>query len=223
MKRERAYPALCLGFGALVLLAGAFFTLSAFNVLRPLGTPPGPIPLGPGGVYYLGFTGTALIGWAAGLIAAARNPEAARIVGPLSALVLALMAAFRMFAWLWGDYHSSLGELPRYEALVFLPLAIAFLWLRPSPADSARSPLWRRWLATAAIAALVALDLWLPVSEMAGRRDEARLRSDVAELAARIGDRLPPLGLQDLRGDPLSLADFRGHPTLVTFERSVDW
>ena len=58
---------------------------------------------------------------------------------------------------------------------------------------------------------------------MAGRRDEARLRSDVAELAARIGDRLPPLGLQDLRGDPLSLADFRGHPTLVTFERSVDW
>jgi hypothetical protein len=80
-----------------------------------------------------------------------------------------------------------------------------------------------RWLATAGIVALLALDVLLPYTPLGRRGPEARQRADVAGVAVRVGAPVPDLALRTLDGEPLSLADFRGHPLLVTFERSVDW
>ena len=49
---------------------------------------------------------------------------------------LVLMSVVRMTAWLIGDYYVWLGSLPRLEVALFLLIALAFLWLRPS-ADQA--------------------------------------------------------------------------------------
>ena len=80
-----------------------------------------------------------------------------------------------------------------------------------------------RWLATAVIAALFVSNLLLPQTPIGRRGTEAALRSDVAGAFAASGERLPDFELPDLDGERVRLADFRGHPTLVTFERSVDW
>ena len=80
-----------------------------------------------------------------------------------------------------------------------------------------------RWLATAAIVALIALDVVLPRTPLGRRGPEMRQRADVAGVTVRVGEPAPDLALRTLEGAPLSLAQFRGHPLLVTFERSVDW
>ena len=103
---------------------------------RPHSVP--AIPTGPVGHYFAAFTGCALIGWGGGLIGAARQPSSGLTVGTFTALALVLNALYRMLAWLVGDYHIWLGSLPRVEAAIFLILALAFVWLRPSAA-AARS------------------------------------------------------------------------------------
>jgi cytochrome oxidase Cu insertion factor (SCO1/SenC/PrrC family) len=80
-----------------------------------------------------------------------------------------------------------------------------------------------RWLATAAIAGLLLLDLALPSLDIGRRGSEAALRSDVPHALGRVGERLPDFSLPDLDGTPVRLSDLRGHPVLLTFERSVDW
>ncbi len=80
-----------------------------------------------------------------------------------------------------------------------------------------------RWLATLGIVALLVLDLSLGALPFSRRGTEAFARSDAPGARGAIGERLPALELVDLDGDPVRLADLRGHPTLVTFERSVDW
>jgi hypothetical protein len=94
------------------------------------------IPTGPIGHYFVAFTGCALIGWAGGLIGAARDPWSSRSVGTMTAFVLALMAVIRMVAWLVGDYSAWLGDLPRQEAAILLLIALALVWLRPTVAES---------------------------------------------------------------------------------------
>ena len=49
---------------------------------------------------------------------------------------LVLCAVMRIAAWVVGDYYTSLGELPRIEAAVFLGVALALVWLRPAPAEA---------------------------------------------------------------------------------------
>jgi len=80
-----------------------------------------------------------------------------------------------------------------------------------------------RWLATAAIVALLALDLFIPGSVMGRRGNEAAARDEVPGAARWLGRSLPDLDLLDLEGRPLALSDFRGHRVLLAFERSVDW
>ena len=80
-----------------------------------------------------------------------------------------------------------------------------------------------RWLATLVIAGLFALNVMLPDTDIGRRGNEARARSDVMGAVGLVGERLPELSFQDLRGETVSLADLHGHPTLLIFERSVDW
>jgi hypothetical protein len=52
-------------------------------------------------------------------------------VGTATAFALVLMALYRILGWLMGDY-AYLGDVLRGEAVFFLVLALAFVWLRPT-------------------------------------------------------------------------------------------
>jgi cytochrome oxidase Cu insertion factor (SCO1/SenC/PrrC family) len=80
-----------------------------------------------------------------------------------------------------------------------------------------------RWLATALILLLLALDAALPYTQIGRRGNDAQARADVHGAVARVGESLPDLELADLDGTPVRLSDFRGRRVLITFERSVDW
>jgi len=110
-------------------LVGSFFAFQRPNSV-PL------VPTGPVGHYFIAFAGCALLGWAGGLLGAARNPAASRTVATMTAFVLALMAVIRMLAWLIGDYAAWLGDLPRTEATAFLLVALVLVWVRPTVAET---------------------------------------------------------------------------------------
>ena len=81
-----------------------------------------------------------------------------------------------------------------------------------------------RWLATIGIVLLLGIDLLLPRTGIGRRGTEAVARADVPAAVAEVGRPLPDFTLYDLDDRaPLRTADLRGHPTLITFERSVDW
>ncbi len=80
-----------------------------------------------------------------------------------------------------------------------------------------------RWLATAAIVALLALDLFLPSTSLGRRGTEAAARADIDGAVGAIGETLPDIALPSLEGDLVRLSDLRGHRVLLIFERSVDW
>jgi len=130
MSRLVAYRALCGVAGALFVASGLVGFAGFFSAQAPGGQVAGPIPLGVGGLYFLAFTGCALVGWGGALIGAARQPRTHRTVGTATAFALVLMAVYRIAAWLVGDY-AFLGDVLRVEAAVFLVLALAFVWLRP--------------------------------------------------------------------------------------------
>jgi hypothetical protein len=126
-----------LGYRIVCGLMGAAFTLfglgsfvAFFRYHAPDGAPPAPFEIGPHGMYFVAFTGCALVAWGGALLGAARRPEGSRTLGTASAFALSLMALYRMIAWIVGDY-AALGELLRGEAAVFLLLALALVWLRP--------------------------------------------------------------------------------------------
>ena len=79
-----------------------------------------------------------------------------------------------------------------------------------------------RWLASAVIVALMALDLFVPQTSLGRRGTETVVRAD-QESQLALGTALPALDLVDLDGAEIDLATLRGHRVLLTFERSVDW
>jgi hypothetical protein len=136
MNRLRLYRLLMGTLGVAILVFGMSLVAAFFLYQRPNSIP--AIPTGPVGHYFVAFAGCALMGWAGGLIGAARDPLSSRSVGTMTALVLALMAVIRMLAWFVGDYWVWLGDLPRTEASVFLLISLALVWLRPTVAESLR-------------------------------------------------------------------------------------
>ena len=80
-----------------------------------------------------------------------------------------------------------------------------------------------RWLSTLGIAALLALAIFVPNTDLGQRGAEAVVRADVEDAVGALGERLPDFELVSLEGKPIKVSDFRGHPLLITFERSVDW
>ncbi len=136
MNRLRLYRLLMGTLGVAILIFGMGLVVYFFLYQRPNSVP--AIPTGPVGHYFVAFAGCALIGWAGGLIGAARAPLSSRSVGTVTAFVLALMAVVRMIAWFVGDYWVWLGDLPRTEAGAFLLVSLALVWLRPTVAESER-------------------------------------------------------------------------------------
>ena len=80
-----------------------------------------------------------------------------------------------------------------------------------------------RWLATFALAALLALDVLLPRIPFARRGNEREVRAHVPAASEWVGRKLPDFAFEDLDGRPAQTVDLRGHPLLLVFERSVDW
>jgi hypothetical protein len=126
-----AYRLLAGILGALFIAGGLMLFAAFFGYQQPGAA--AAIPTGPVGHYFVAFTGCAMVGWGGGLLGAARHPASGRTVGTVTALALVMMGVYRMLVWLVGDYYIWLGELPRAEALLFLALALAFVWLRPAP------------------------------------------------------------------------------------------
>jgi hypothetical protein len=138
MKRLRLYRFLVGTLAIAMALFGLALVADFFLYQRPNSVP--AIPTGPVGHYFVAFTGCALLGWAGGLMGAARDPLSSRSVGTATAFVMALMAVIRMVAWVIGDYTVWLGNLPRTEAGVLLLLALALVWLRPTVAETSGLP-----------------------------------------------------------------------------------
>jgi hypothetical protein len=120
--------------GVAVLVFGIGLVAAFILYQRPNSVP--AIPTGPVGHYFVAFAGCALMGWAGGLIGAARDPFSSRTVGTMTAFVMGLMAVIRMLAWFVGDYWAWLGDLPRTEASALLLVALALVWLRPTVAEA---------------------------------------------------------------------------------------
>lgn len=134
MNRLRLYRLLMGTLGVAVLVFGIGLVATFVLYQRPNSVP--AIPTGPVGHYFVAFAGCALMGWAGGLIGAARDPFSSRTVGTMTAFVMALMAVIRMLAWFVGDYWAWLGDLPRTEASAFLLVSLALVWLRPTVAEA---------------------------------------------------------------------------------------
>lgn len=80
-----------------------------------------------------------------------------------------------------------------------------------------------RWLATAAIALLFALNAALPHTALGRRGNEGRVRAHVAAASRLVGEPLPALEFEDGTSRAARLGDLHGRPILLVFERSVDW
>lgn len=80
-----------------------------------------------------------------------------------------------------------------------------------------------RIAATVALGLLLVLDIALPWTPLGRRGREAAERLDEPRAVGRVGETLPDLSFVDFEGREVKLSDFRGHPTVITFERSVDW
>lgn len=120
----------------MVLLGLAFVGAFALSV-TPGSSSPLPFPIGPQGYYFVAFSGSCLVAWGFCLLGAARG-QGGRAIGTATAIGLSLGALYRMLVWLSADFWWA-GETPRLEAIVFLVLALAFLWLRPAHGTARQS------------------------------------------------------------------------------------
>ncbi|MEM9177353.1 MAG: hypothetical protein AAGC67_19235 [Myxococcota bacterium] len=134
MNRVRLYRILMGSLGIAFFLFGMALIASFFLYQRPHSTP--LITTGPIGHYFVAFCGCALVGWAGGLVGAARNPWSSRSVGTMTIVALVLMSVIRMVAWIIGDYAEFAGDTLRTEVTVFLSIALALIWTKPTVAES---------------------------------------------------------------------------------------
>ncbi len=109
---------------------GAALFAAFVMALLPGASGPLPFPLSIQGYYFVAFAGSALVAWGGCLLVASRG-GGARGIGTATALGLVLCALFRILVWLTADL-AWLDDVPRIEAGLFLVLALAFVWMRPS-------------------------------------------------------------------------------------------
>lgn len=124
-----AYRALCGIVGAVFAAYGLLLFAAFFAYQRPGSE--APLPGGPFAHYFAATAGCALTALGGALAAGAIRGDLARSLVTATAFALVLLALMRMLAWFSGDYHATLGDLPRAEAAAFLLVALALVWLRP--------------------------------------------------------------------------------------------
>jgi hypothetical protein len=83
------------------------------------------------GYYLLGIAGSALIAWAACLVAVVRAPATTTGIATATTIGLVLGAILRLLAWYSGEYRLA-GDQLRLESGLLLVLALGFVWLRPT-------------------------------------------------------------------------------------------
>ncbi len=126
---ELAYKTLCWIVGS-IMVVGGLALVGVFVVsVTPGSSSPLPFPIGPQGYYFVAFSGSCLVAWGFCLFGAARG-AGGRAIGTATAIGLSLGAIYRLLVWTLGDFWW-MGDTPRVEAIVFLVIALAFLWLRP--------------------------------------------------------------------------------------------
>ena len=133
--KTKAYAVLSGLLGTAMLFVGVAFFVSFFAAHAPGAELSHPV--GPNGVYFMAFSGSALVAWGGCLIGQIRASQASRSVATATVLGLVLSASYRIAVWVVGDYWTWPGNLVRVEAVAFLLLALAFLWLRPDGARRA--------------------------------------------------------------------------------------
>lgn len=79
-----------------------------------------------------------------------------------------------------------------------------------------------RGLASLVPIAMLGINFLLPSQPLTARGPENRVRSDV-ETGLTLGGTLPPFELRELDGRIRTREDLVGRPTLLVFERSLDW
>jgi hypothetical protein len=126
---ELAYKTLCWIVGSIMVVGGLALVGTFVVSVTPGSSSPLPFPIGPQGYYFVAFSGSCLVAWGFCLFGAARG-AGGRAIGTATAIGLSLGAIYRVLVWMLGDFWW-MGETPRVEAIVFLVLALAFLWLRP--------------------------------------------------------------------------------------------
>ena len=67
------YSMLCRVLGVLLVAVGLLMLASFFRSLLPGAAPAFAVPIGPNGMYFVAFTGCALVGWGGSLFAAVRG------------------------------------------------------------------------------------------------------------------------------------------------------
>ncbi len=126
---ELAYKTLCWIVGS-IMVVGGLALVGVFVVsVTPGSSSPLPFPIGPQGYYFVAFSGSCLVAWGFCLFGAARG-AGGRAIGTATAIGLSLGAIYRVLVWMLGDFWW-MGDTTRVEAIVFLVIALAFLWLRP--------------------------------------------------------------------------------------------
>ncbi len=126
---QLAYKTLCWIVGS-IMVVGGLALVGVFVVsVTPGSSSPLPFPIGPQGYYFVAFSGSCLVAWGFCLFGAARG-AGGRAIGTATAIGLSLGATYRVLVWMLGDFWW-MGDTPRVEAIVFLVIALAFLWLRP--------------------------------------------------------------------------------------------
>jgi cytochrome oxidase Cu insertion factor (SCO1/SenC/PrrC family) len=79
-----------------------------------------------------------------------------------------------------------------------------------------------RWLATALILSLFAINLALPGTSIGRRGSDDRALSEVSGAAGEVGKPMPRFDLESISGERIDSDSLLGHPVLLIFERSVD-
>ena len=133
--KAQAYAVLSGLVGTTMLFVGVTFFAAFFGAHAPDAEP--SLPVGPNGMYFVAFSGSALVAWGGCLIGQLRASQASRSVATATVIGLVLSATYRIIVWVVGDYWTWPGSLARVEAILFLLLALAFLWLRPEGARGA--------------------------------------------------------------------------------------